>query len=267
MLQSMPSPLFFAHDPRPLTTRSRRTRVLPSEPVAVAVMISPLQPPRGAEEPILRGPAGPRQRADAPVRGDRPLERRLPRTGGRGAEGPRRAGPRGVPASPLAAGVGAHNPHRRLPLGPRWFGGRWRGGFSSLEGARVAVPSRPAPRPPPRRPRTRRAARCRGAVPCPTRASATRTRTGRSAPCQMILAKQTSSRTTLPLARIDSALPTIGRPKASTVAGGRVRCPVKPVSTTASTRSGGTPTGERTSTLSTASRPSAVTAPLIATGR
>ena len=78
-----------------------------------------LQPPRGAQGPLLRGPAGPRQRADPADGGHRPMELRLPGEGRGGAAGAGRGGPRKIPRPPLAARMGTHNPHGRLPVEPR----------------------------------------------------------------------------------------------------------------------------------------------------
>src|SRR5215211_3772116 len=64
---------------------------------AAAPSYAPLQPTRGAQGPLLRGPAMPRQRAHAADGGDRIVERRLPGEGRGGAAGARGRGGRPRP--------------------------------------------------------------------------------------------------------------------------------------------------------------------------
>jgi TnpA family transposase len=78
-----------------------------------------LQPPGRASRPLLRGPAGPRQRPDPTDSRHRAVERRLPGEGRGCAADTGRGSSRRIPAAPLAARMGAHHPHGRLPMEPR----------------------------------------------------------------------------------------------------------------------------------------------------
>ena len=81
-----------------------------------------IQPPRRESRSEFRAAALPRERAEPRHRRDRAVEHRLPRARGGAPARRGRTGRRGAARLPLATGMGAREPHRRLRLVDRHVG-------------------------------------------------------------------------------------------------------------------------------------------------